>query len=296
MTFPRSLIIAFVAVGLTGCTGFRDGYRHGYTTEKYAGRCLAVKGPDGSARLQIEADYDPIFRTYVGINGDPDYLYVRDRLNVTLYYLAKDEAIAFSRGFSPNSTFVRHRPIPSELARLLPRPGQQALAKTRSKAQPQTARAKPAPRETKPASRPRTASARLDIDGIRSSLSSRFEGIAGVTGWRHAPLANGTTRWLAQAGTILYEILPDKVTVMAGIAADDQTTAMNALLAFARVNQAVFDPASTRTANAQLPALAKQVAADATGEKKFRRRISRHSIEMSRIPEFGFVVYTVHAR
>jgi hypothetical protein len=97
--FARSILLSLVA-GALACTGL-----HASTLEKYQGRVLACAAEDGATRLDIEMAHDPTIRDWIEQTGKPDYLYVKSRSEVALYYVEEPRSVLFVRTLlNPKST------------------------------------------------------------------------------------------------------------------------------------------------------------------------------------------------
>jgi hypothetical protein len=96
---------------LSGCAA----QRHGSTTYKFSGYVIPVSSRPGSMRLQMERDYDSTVEGFVAGNGDPDYIYVVDRKNLKLIYMASNEVAVFKRVFSSVSKVAVEEGISSDI-------------------------------------------------------------------------------------------------------------------------------------------------------------------------------------
>jgi hypothetical protein len=100
-----------VCLGLLGCTTW-----HGATLPGYEGLVLGVQSGKGAESLRMEAGFDPTLEAWITEHGDPDYIHVVSGSVVELCYIAQDELVTFTRGWSSSSSAVATTPIPSRLS------------------------------------------------------------------------------------------------------------------------------------------------------------------------------------
>ena len=135
-TWLRRAVLAAALV--LGCSQQRAGLLVGGTLIEYQGQVLRVRddGP-GARRLGMESQYDPTLRHFVQQNGDPDYIYVIDRLSLQLMYIEDDRIILFQRPvLNPKSQATVTDGIPGPLASMFTRADQERLARARARRSP----------------------------------------------------------------------------------------------------------------------------------------------------------------
>jgi hypothetical protein len=98
--FAGSILLSLVA-GALACAGI-----HASTLEKYQGRVLARASEDGATRLDIEMAHDSAIRGWIEQAGKPDYLYVKSRDEVALYYVEEPRSVLFVRTFLDSKSTV----------------------------------------------------------------------------------------------------------------------------------------------------------------------------------------------
>lgn len=84
------------------------------------------------------------------------------------------------------------------------------------------------------------AAQNFELDAVVRKLQVAADGLPSISRWTDDPLTDGTPRRSAQIETIVYEVLPRRITVLAGIGKGNTPSAALALLAFAHANRAVF--------------------------------------------------------
>jgi len=99
----------------------KAGYRHGLTERDVRGQVLNAQSGPGKDRLEVEMEYDPTIRNFVGAQASPpDYIYTQDRHDVQLIYLKDARIVYFQRGsLMPNSKATVTDGIPEPLESLL---------------------------------------------------------------------------------------------------------------------------------------------------------------------------------
>lgn len=125
---------ALFGVALLSCTSQqRAGWTLGWKLEEYSGQVLRVRenGP-GSARLEVEREYDPTLRHFLETSGYPDYIYVIDRYTLQIVYIDDDRVVLFQRPtLNPKSQATVTDGIPDGLSGLFARSDQERLKAAR---------------------------------------------------------------------------------------------------------------------------------------------------------------------
>jgi hypothetical protein len=294
---------------LCGCSTLK----HGYSATDVAGSSLSTATPEGEQHLQIEAGYDSAVQDLISRLGRPEYLHIVDRENLYLFFTELDRVAVVQRFVLPPGDVQIHERTPGFLLKLLPETEIEAiLARRETSDRAKRAKARKTPRARKqvapnrgrasPAARApdaRHAGVRFSdfdpnriVDRLRSSLSAADPG---VSGWRHAQLADGRPRRIATAGSLRYQVGTDSVSVATPMTPRMRTIPRPTRQGVYRLNQAVF---GTRGAavNAQMEPLVARVAADPSGRTRIHRRVAGRTVNVTRDPERGFLIYAIAAR
>ena len=284
-----------------------------YSVEGVAGRSLSTATAAGEQRLQIEADYDSAIQDLISWLGRPEYLHIIDRENLYLFYTELDRVAVVERFMLPPGDVQIHERTPGFLLKLLPQTAIDAIL-ARREASDRSKRAEA--RRTRQTSKPVTPNRgvvspaarapdaghtgvrfsdfdpKLIVERLRSPLSAAD---SGVSGWRHARLADGTPKQIATAGRVHYQVGTDTVSVATPIAARVRTTPSPTRHGAYRLNQAVFGTRGDAV-NAHMEPLLARVAADPSGKTRVVRRVAGRTVSVTRDPKRGVLVYAIAAR
>lgn len=294
----RRRAAALLAVALAvGCAT----WEHAKTTETYAGRVLRARSAEGAERLRIESEYDTAVRQFVRTHGEPDYIYVVDRKRFYLFYVAPDLVAGFLRTDLPPGEVTKTHRIPGDLLRLLPEPERERILARRVAAGIRVTRAPQAPRRMRrpppapaaPAPSPGWSHRDFDVDSIVSRLRRPMSAAdPGVSDWRRSALADGSQVRTGRSGSARYEVRPERVSVVASIGSGRRTP-VAARVGYVRVNAAIFG-ARAEEVSRSVEDWVDRVSNDTSGRTRLARRIAGRTIQVTRVPDRGLLVYSVH--
>lgn len=300
-TVARALGLCLGLCVWAGCTA----YDHARSTAEVTGRSLDVATPEGARRLALETAYDSSVGEIVQKMGKPQWIHVASRDQIYLYYLEKDQLIAITRPMVPPGEILRYGQIPGYLLKLLPDPVVASMLGQREARSHSVARkhktTRRAPRRAAPASiAPRGSDGSMtlhefDPDRVVRRLRTPLSAAdAGITSWRRARTANGETAHVALAGSTRYVVQSRAVSVSASIGPRGRTASSRARHAIHRVNAAVFGT-HVAAVDRRIEPFVARVAADTSGRTRVSRRVAGRTVSLSRDPERGVLVYSVHS-
>ena len=297
------------ALSLCGCSTLGLGY----SAEDVAGTSLSTAMPAGEQRLQIEVEYDSAIRELISQLGRPEYLHIVDLETLYLFYTELDRVAVVQRFVIPPGDVQIHERTPGFLLKLLPQTEIDAiLARRETNDRAKRAEARkirnasepvaPDRRRASPAARALNAhptgvsfsdfDPKRIVERLRSPLSAADPG---VSGWRHAQLADGTPRRIATAGSVRYQVGADTVSVATPIAPRVRITPQPTRNGVYRLNQAVFGTRGDAVSEQTEPMLAR-VVADPSGRTRVVQRVAGRTVSVTRDPKRGFLIYAIAAR